>query len=807
MNGASEPAIEEYRLRLRIDFAGLAWSGSVEFDAPREPGRYALDAEGLRVDHVRAGGLALPFDLQAATARLAFDVPPSVRGPVTIDFAGTIETKNLFGFYRSAHGDGYLLTTHCEPTGTRRVFPCVDRPDRKARIRLTVQAPSDLEVIANAPCRASRQEAGERTWEFEPTPEMSTYLFYLGVGRFDFASDRTNPVAVRVAVAPGRVASADWALRSAGRILRAYESYYGIAYPLPKLDLIAVAEHAFGAMENWGAISFQESRLLVDGASSTFSTRDVFETSAHEIAHQWFGNLVTMRWWDDIWLNESFASLMETKITEQLEPSFDAWADFFVRTAGKAAAVDADSLRSTHAVRAHVERPEEMSQIFDEISYGKGSSVLAMLDRYLGEEKFRAGVTDYLSRFRFRNARTEDLFDALGRASGEPVAAIAGPWIDRPGLPVLHASVVPGGVRLRQDRFAFAGEQEEPPWPIPLVLEVDGRRERLLFDTRERTLEVRDGATVVLNPGSIGFYRVHYDAELLERLLSAVSGRASKDGWAVMDDLAAFVISGTIPFATFAAAAQRFAVNPERLVVETVAADLVSLALTFPERPAVAAAARAFVASQMDRVGVDRRADEPAGLGVLRDRLAFGRVRIDDAFARSLAPRFDAWTTIDPDLRTAVAIARVRVGGDAAYDAVLAAVPKAATAIEALRLERALSWTPRPERIREILDLASGGKINRSHLLIVAVQAAANPAGRTVTWDWLQENLATLTETFRGSGYLPLLLENVLPYVGRGRADEVRAFFGSHGSPEGARGLAKGLERLELVEALGPRLA
>ncbi len=807
MTPSSPPAIAEYRLRLDVDFAGLRWRGTVEFDAPQETGRYALDCEDLDVPHVRVAGQETAFRLDRERHQLEFDVPAGTRGSVAVDFSGAIETKNLFGFYRSRHGESYLLTTHCEPTGARRVFPCVDRPDRKARIRLTVDAPAELDVVANAPVRTSEKTSGRTSWEFEPTPEMSTYLFYLGVGRLNFVTDRSSAVAVRVAVPPGRTASAGWALRSAGQILRAYESYYGIPYPLPKLDLIAVPEHAFGAMENWGAISFQETRLLVDGASSTFATRDVFETTAHEIAHQWFGNLVTMAWWDDIWLNESFAALMETKITERLEPSFDPWSEFFVRTMGKAAAVDGDSLRSTHPVRAHVERPEEMSQIFDEISYGKGSSVLAMLDRYLGEERFRAGVTDYLSRFRFRNARTEDLFDALARGSGEPVGAIAGPWIDRPGLPVIHASRTPRGLHLRQRRFSYDGERDEAPWPIPLVYDVDGRRERLLFDTPETDVAVPEHATVVLNPGSIGFYRVDYEPALLRRLLEVVPPRGGKDGWAIVDDLAAFVLSGAVPFATFAAAAERFGSSSERLVVEALASTLVSLALTYPEKPAVVGAAREFLRQQTERVGVDRRPDEPAGTGVLRDRLTFGRVRLDPDFAASLAGRFDRWSELDPDLRTSVAIARVRAGGDAGYAAVRAALSAATTAVEELRLERGLAWSPRSERVRELLDLASGGKINRSHVLVVALQGAANPAGRDVTWAWLQKNLDVLTGIFRGSGYLPLLLETTLPILGRGRAAEVRAFFQAHPTPEATRGLAKGLERLELSERLGTRLA
>ena len=800
------PLVPEYRLRLDLDPPGLRWRGTVEFDTPAGHDHLALDAEGLEVAAVRVGGETVGFSYDRPANRLSFEIPPRRMRTVAVDFSGTVETKNLFGLYRSRHGSGQLLTTHCEPTGARRIFPCVDRPDRKARIALTVLAPDDLEVIANAPVRTSRVVDGRKEWTFEPTPEMSTYLFYLGVGRFDSREDRTTPVAVRVAAPPGRGDAGDWALRSAGRILRAYEAYYGIAYPLPKLDLIAVAEHAFGAMENWGAISFQETRLLVDAASSSFATRDVFTTTAHEIAHQWFGNLVTMGWWDDIWLNESFASLMETKITDALEPSFDPWSDFLLRNMGKAAALDGDSLRSTHPVRSHVDRPEEMSQIFDEISYGKGSSVLAMLDRYLGEQRFRAGVTDYLERFRFRNARTEDLFSALERASGEPVSALASPWIDRAGLPLITARSGPGGVDLTQSRFSYLGLPDDAPWPIPMVVDIDGQVERLLFDRKEHRLHAPPDATVLLNPSSVGFYRVLYDRPLLDRLLEALPERSALDAWAVLDDLAAFVQSGQADWATYDRVVETFAESPQRLVVETLAGSLASFALLFGEVPAVVRTAKGFLARQFARLGVDRREGEPPGSGIIRDRLAFARVRVDPEFAAELSPRFDEWGSLDPDLRTGVAIARVRAGGERGWEAVRRALEHPSSDIEALRLERALAWSPEPAHVREILDAAAAGGINRGHVLSVALQAASNRAGRDVTWAWLQQNVDTLAEIFRGSGYLPLLLENTLPLLGRTRAAEVRAFFEHRAVPEGSRGLAKGLERLEVVDRLARRL-
>ncbi|HLN50706.1 MAG TPA: M1 family metallopeptidase [Thermoplasmata archaeon] len=807
MTDAQDPAPNDYRLRLDVDFANLRWKGTVEFDLPEHGPACRLDADGLTVTAARVDGRAAPYTVTRAEQELSITCAPGSSARVSIDFEGAVDTNALFGLYRSRQGSGYLLTTHCEPSGARRIFPCVDRPDRKARVHLTVRAAADLDVVANTEPVSNRVVDGSREWEFGPTPPMATYLFYFALGKFDRLEDRSGRVVVRVLTPPGRRESGRYALEAGTRILRACEEYYGVPYPLSKLDLIAVAEHAFGAMENWGAISFQETRLLVDSSSGSFAQSDVFETVAHEIAHQWFGNLVTMSWWDDIWLNESFASLMETVITDRIAPALDPWTDFFLRTAGMAQAMGGDSLRATHPIRVTVHRPEEMSQIFDEISYGKGSSVLAMLNRHLGDDRFRAGVTEYLQRFRFRNARTDDLWAALERASGEPVTSIAGPWIDRPGFPVVSARIGPKGLELEQRRFSYLGSLEEDPWPMTMVLDVDGQRQRLRWDTRTRTVPVSPTATVHLNPDGVGFYRVLYDRTLYDRLLVALPSMRASDRWVVLSDLSAFVLSGDADWSTYTRFVRALGATNDRLVVEPICSSLAGFALLYPAIAPVQEFARSYLAEAFARVGPQRRPDEPGANGVLRDRIAFARVRVDATFARELASLFPEWGRLDPDLRQSVAIARARQDGAAGYHEIRRALERPVLDSDALRLARALGWCSEPGLVREALEFAISGAVNRSHILGAVVQAAMNPAGRPVVWPWLTQRLDRLDELFRGSGYLALVLEGVLPVLGLSHPEDVRSFFRTHSYPEGTRGVVKGLEHLEVVERLGRRLA
>ncbi|MGA8663988.1 MAG: M1 family metallopeptidase [Thermoplasmata archaeon] len=806
MTSREPPQIPEYRLALEVDFESGRWIGTVEFEAPRSRQSLTLDADGLEIESVREGSREVPFDHDRAGSCLNLSEIGGASDAVTVRFAGRVQDGQLIGMYRAGRGDAAVLTTQCEPIGARRIFPCLDRPDRKSRLRLTVRARSDLEVISNTPAEATRDMGPLREWSFSATPPMAPYLFYLAVGRFDHVEDRTGRVAVRVFAPPGRGAAGAFALAAGCEILEAYEEYYRIPYPLPKLDLIAVSEHAFGAMENWGAISFRDMRLLVDATAGSFARRDVFETIAHEVAHQWFGNLVTMVSWDDVWLNESFAALMETRTSERLRPEYDCGTDFFLRVAGGMAALDADSLPSTHPVRAHVDRPEEISQIFDEISYGKGAAILGMIEAYLGEDRFRAGVTDYLERFRYSNARTEDLWDALGRASQEPIAAMISPWVDRPGYPVVTVRSDGAGLGLTQRRFSLlGGPSDEPPWPIPLVMDLNGKRSRTLFSTRETRIPSPPGATVHLNPGAVGFYRVLYDRELYDRLLVALPNRPPADRWSVVEDLSAFLFAGETDWANYLRFVRGVGATTDRLVVDSFVGTLTSLAALLPTVTSIQEEARRYVAERLDAVGVDRRANEPPTHGILRERLSFGRVRLDASFAQDLSEKFPEWAHLDPDLRAAVAVARARTEGAAGWNEIQRALTHSLPEAETIQLERALVWSSELSLVERTLDQTLSGEINRGHAVAVIGQAAVNPATRALLWPWMTRRVEELSGLFRGTGFLSMLLESTTPLLGSGRSQEIRTFYRDHSLPEGSRGLAKGLDRLAVLERLRPR--
>ncbi len=805
MTTTDPPQIPEYRLQLDVDFAGLRWTGTESFDPPDGTRALALDADGLEIRSVTVGGRPVRFEVDAAARKLRLPELPA--GTVAIEFAGKVDETALLGFYRSRQGSKYLLTTQCEPNGTQRIFPCLDRPDRKSRVALTLRTDPGLDVVSNMLEESTGEVDGRRVWRFPPTPKMPPYLFFLAIGHFDRIEDATDRVRFRVFAPPGQGPAARFGLESARRILRAYEEYYGIPYPLPKLDLIAVAEAGFGAMENWGAIAFRDDRILVSDQTSSFVRREVFETIAHEIAHMWFGNLVTLTDWTDIWLNESLASFLETKISDRVDPSLDSRTDFFLRTAGTFAAFEGDSLDATHPVRAPVVGPDEVSQIFDEISYGKGSSVLAMLEAYLGEEPFRRGIADYLARHEYANATTADLWQSLSHVTGERVGPLIDPWLDRPGVPSITARATPSGIELHQARFSYHGAVDSRPWPIPMAADVDGRVERFRFDTVSRTLPAPAGATVHLNPGAVGFYRVLYDATLRERLLKSLPGRPAEDRWTFLADAWAYLLAGELDWPAFSRSVRVLGLTGDRLVAELLGRTLGPLAIFFPESGPVQDLARWFFSHQFARLGTERRPGDSTSDGVLRERITFGWVRIDPGFARQLSELFVAWDRVQPDVRPAVAVARARTEGASGYRELRRAIRPELPEDERLPLELALAWSTDAELVRETLERATAGGVNRGIVPEVIRNAAANPAGRAVLWPWLVRELPRLDELFRGAGLLSRTLEITLPVLGIGRSDEVRAYFASHPYPEADRGIAKGLERLSVLERMAPVFA
>jgi len=358
---------------------------------------------------------------------------------IEIEFTGDLNDR-LLGFYRSQYKQNgktkYLATTQFEAADARRAFPCWDEPEAKATFEISIIAENKFTAISNMPIMSKKRLKNKTLYKFAKTPIMSTYLIYLGVGEFEYLTGKIGKVQVRVITTKGNKSKGKYSLELGKKLLSSYEKYFGIQYPLPKLDLIAIPDFAAGAMENWGAITFRETILLYDPKTSSTRTKQyIAEVISHEIAHQWFGNLVTMKWWNDLWLNESFATFMATKFVDKFYPEWDLWNQFVDDAMNNAMALD--SLKNTHPIDVKVNSTSEIREIFDAISYDKGGCVLRMLEHYVGESNFQKGLKKYLAGFKYKNAEGKDLWDAIGKISKMPVRSMVQTWLKQPGFPVV----------------------------------------------------------------------------------------------------------------------------------------------------------------------------------------------------------------------------------------------------------------------------------------------------------------------------------------------------------------------------------
>lgn len=527
-----------YDLHLQPDLANRTTAGTVriEFEALSPVTEVVLNALELEIDAARLlNGDSAPVPLSARldAEKQTLTLPVALaagRHVLEIDYRGRIGTQARGFFvdeYVTPAGVAKLmLGTQMEPTDARRVLPCWDEPVYRATFDLTLVIPDNLMGVSNMPVvREERGAGGRKTVTFARTPAMPVYLLAICAAEFEVAEDEFEGVQLRVLTTEGKRASAAYALESTKRILAWFHDYFGMRYTLPKLDQIAVpnAFSGFGAMENWGCITYIDTLLLFDPATGSQADREnVFEVIAHEIAHQWFGNIVTMAWWDNLWLNEGFASWIGTKVTDALNPGWQTWLR---ANAVKESAMDLDARASTHPVLQTIANEMQAANAFDDISYEKGQSILRMLETWLGEAAFRDGIRHYLRQHAFSNTTTADLWRALETTSGRPVSTVANDWIERGGFPVVTVTAATVGdqpsLALLQTRFSLhATDAATPPWPIPITaleLAPGAQPQTQLFDTAGGRLSW-SGAPVKLNAGNTGFYRVHYDDTLAAAL-------------------------------------------------------------------------------------------------------------------------------------------------------------------------------------------------------------------------------------------------------------------------------------------------
>ena len=837
---------EKYSIELRPNLKAFSFDGSesIRIQVARPTKTIALNAEGLEVREATVssskGGsrpaTSIDFDSKREVLQLNFaESIPSGPATLRLSFSGTLNDE-LAGFYRSRYTmsdgkQGYMAATQFESTDARRAFPCWDEPGAKATFEVSLVVPEGMTAVSNTPPIDEKDLGdGTRLVRFAETPRMSTYLLAFAVGPLDSIEGKARRgTKLGVWALPDRIGHSRWALDEAIRILDYLNDYYGIPYPLEKLDHIALQDFAAGAMENWGAITYRERILLFDPATSSAQTRQtIVEVIAHETAHMWFGDLVTMAWWDDLWLNESFASWMGAKTTGALHPEWKMWTQFLEEDIVRGLTLD--GLKSSHPIEVPVRDPAEIREIFDDISYSKGASILRMLEQFLGEATFRRGIRDYLKAHAYGNARTEDLWRALTAASRQPVRALMGSWTRQTGFPLLDVQVKRTGgsarVGLTQSRFLYSDilgpSKDRTRWKVPVRIARAGQKKPVSFlmekktETRPlgRSRRSSEKDWIKVNAGQSGFYRVNYPSEEWDRLRRAVEAGelGTEDRSGLQNDAHALMRAGYLPATTLLDLTAAYRGEDDatawRLIAESLH-DVETLISDTRYLEKFDAYGRELFRPAGERSGWDPKPGE-GHLDALRRSTILSRLghhsyrpvlaEAGRRFARYLKDP----ATLHPDLRGVVYNLVGQQADQATYETLWELQRKAALQEEQVRLLMALS-NPRDERLlQETLrrSLTDAVRSQDAVLVITSVAASRPSVGRDLAWSFVKDNWDELYRRYAESGFLiRRLVQIAQEFTTPEAVKDVERFFRGREAPEVRRAVQQAIEKIRVNAA------
>jgi len=754
------PRRYELQLEPHLDRATFDGHVRIELEVHERVAEIVCNSAGLQIAEAWIFGPAglrarAQVELREDFEQVAFRLPeslPSGDYQLEISFSGAL-SDSLHGLYRSRFFDQegkehILAATQFEPTDARRAFPCWDEPDFKASFAVSLVVPDGMFACSNGKEIVSESLGdGRRLVRFKETIPMSSYLVAALVGPMEATPVRdVDGVELRVIHVPGKAHLSDFALQVAEHALRYFTDYFDIPYPSDKLDLAAIPDFAFGAMENLGAVFFRESSLLVD--PTTASVREiqrVADVVCHEIAHMWFGDLATMAWWDDLWLNEAFATLMEVHAVDAFRPQWEREVSFGLELSR---ALEIDGLSSTRPIKAEVASPADAEAMFDALTYQKGAAVLRMLENYLGPDVFAAGVRRYLRRHRLSNATAADLWTALEEASKQPIGSLVEDWLSKPGHPLIEAGREHGRLRLRQRRFAYHPSLEEGSWLVPLRVKVADDPNspiQVLLPPEGTSLELQDPrATIVANSEGASVVRCLYELPLAELLRKDLRSLTPLERHSLVRDAWATTLAGLSPLEEFFSWVQAMGANPFPGAWEEAigAAHLLYNCLEDGQLEAFISLARHLFGPLARSLGTQSRPDEAPLVKALRSSLLsfLGTAGEDSEIGGWASSALEAdWAglkPLDPDLARAVLAIAAWRGDGRLYEQYLERWEKATSPQEELRYLYSLTAFRDPDLVQRTLELAWGKVRSQNAPAVVQLCLASRHGGR-ITWRFL----------------------------------------------------------------------
>ena len=835
---ARDPRPVRYAVSLTIRPEEETFSGSIdiELELTAPTSLIWLNAKKIDVSHVSlvAGGKTIPAKIVPGGDEflgVALDSPaPAGHGRLHFDYRGELEKTATHGLFREQEANDWYAFSQFEATDARRAFPCFDEPDFKTPWQLTLHVRKEHLAFSNTPAVLEKDEPdGMKRVVFAETKPLPSYLVALGVGPLeavDAGVAGKNKTALRVLVPRGRKDHARYAAATIPELLGLLEEYFGIPYPYEKLDSLAIPQTVgFGAMENPGLITYSSTLLLArpEDVSLRFQ-RHFASVAAHEMAHQWFGDLVTMSWWDDIWLNESFASWMESKIIAKWKPK---WGETIDRVASRSWVLSEDTLLSARRIRQPIVTKDDIVNAFDGITYQKGEALLSMIESFMGEESFRRGVRRHLERHSHGNATTDDFLASLGEQD-KTIPAIFSTFLDQPGAPMVSAELrcangAPPRLALMQKRFLPLGSKGAPAeqtWRIPVRVRyrIGGKEKSARTVLTEKSTEITLGSApgcpdwVLANEGESGYYRTIYKGGLSSKLLAGNAPRTTlPERVGIIGDSHALAKSGDISIGDALAFVPIFSKETDRHLVSEAAAIASSVKdhlVPAEQEPAYARFIEANFGKRARELGWKPRAGEDDDRRLLRTEIiGLAAAEGSDPSLRMDAARLArSWledrNSVDPDLRQTILWLAARDGDHDLFDRYVAKARSTEDRREKRALFESLGAIRNPAIEREALSLVLSDSLDIRESFGIARSAMSHPQTREIAWNFVKENIDTIVAR------LPFESRAYLPYFGSSFCDEsrraeVEAFFKDRvGSWEGAqRNLAQTLEEIELCRA------
>ena len=803
-----------YSLELTPNFEDLAFIGreDIEIEIVKNTKKFVINSKDLVIINAQIIQnkankiIKINYNKKYETVSfLSKNMIKKGKALLKLEFKGKI-SEGLHGLYKSTYFTSknqkkIMLTTQFEPSDARKCFPCFDEPDLKAKFNLTLIIPRYLDTVSNMPIKSQNIINNLKKITFQETPTMSTYLLAFVIAELEYLKGKTkNNVLVRIITTRGKKDKAKLALEIAIKALEYYENYFRISYPLPKLDLIAIPDFDSGAMENWGLITYREAALLFDEKESSVGTKQtVAYIICHEIAHQWFGNLVTMKWWDDLWLNEGFASWMEYKVTDYLFPEFDMWSQYL--TDERIPALYLDSLNNSHPIEAKVIDPGKINEIFDIISYNKGSCVIRVLEEYLGEKNFRSGLKYYLDKFKYKNATTNDLWTSLEKVSKKPVRKIMQSWTKQTGYPIISAKIEKNKLKLEQERFFYLQKKSSQLWHIPIEIYINNKKRYYLMKTKKAEIKVSGNA--MINKSQVGFYRVKYDQELFKNLVNSKLDFIERLG--LLNDTYALARGCYLPLNKYLELVYNYKNEDNHAVWDDLITSLARIDILFSDK--YKDKLNKFKIKLFNKIykklGWDEKKNDKHTDIILRSMvlgiLGFSGYKEVSNEAIKKFNEFLKGKKINPNIRAAVYNITSYNKGKEVFDKLKELYIKEKSQEEKIRLLCSLGAFKQKELLKEALEFSLSKHVRAQDTMYLVSIIGGNEYAQDLAWKFLKKNWKEFYKRYHDSHTMSALIKSsTLKFKTLDRLKEVKKFFKKHDAPTARLAIRQVLEIIKI---------